>query len=259
MSYASIASHNSQYIHWCKVHDLTISPRGRDASPRPKPRGWPLCGRDPRRLSPRPQGAWSRDSSKIPRSKAYTQINVLPAGTDLEHPVIEQEIERPEPVAIHPTPVYEPSTSSSAPKPTPAPHKEEIHVPQSGAQWEKEAAEAKDEVKEKAKDTKEDVEVKAAETKKEVEQKAGEAKQKAGEIKKDVSKKASELEKAAEKKGEELKAAGKDLKKKAQVSDVQLEGTRSDFRPRSRRPRTSSPRTGSRPRTLSSDRVLSVD
>ncbi|WWC65052.1 uncharacterized protein I303_107666 [Kwoniella dejecticola CBS 10117] len=113
-----------------------------------------------------------------------SKINVLPAGSDPNHP----DIETPEPTApisveLHPASEPEPSTSSSAPKPLPTPTKSSVDLPESGAEFEK---------------------------------KAEEAEKKAEKGAKKAESKAKELEKKAEKKGKEYSKKAQDELHKAE-------------------------------------------
>ncbi|OCF33686.1 hypothetical protein I317_02494 [Kwoniella heveanensis CBS 569] len=119
-----------------------------------------------------------------------SKVNVLPAGSDPNHPDIETApVSQPISVELHPAADPEPSTSEAAPKPLPTPTKSSVDLPESGAEYEK-----------KAKET----EKKAKETEKKVESKAKQAEKKVEGAAKDVEKKAEGLAKDAEKKGKEL-------------------------------------------------------
>lgn len=101
------------------------------------------------------------------RSGADVQINVLPPGTDLEHPDIKPApVERPEPIEINPVPVYEPSTSDAAPKPAPAPSKADVQFPESGAEWEEKAKATAAKAEKKGKAIEKDIEKKGKDLKK---------------------------------------------------------------------------------------------
>ena len=101
-----------------------------------------------------------RSSPKCP-----VQINVLPAGSDPAHPDVHPH-HAPHPAAVHLNPVTspDPHVSDVAPKPTPALPKGSIHIPQSGAEWEKKSSETKKDVKKGA----DKVEKKGKELKKKV-------------------------------------------------------------------------------------------
>jgi len=77
-----------------------------------------------------------------------SKINVLPAGSDPKHPDVHPTgAPHPGPVSIHPVTVPEPHTSDVAPEPAQAPPKGSVHIPQSGAEWEKKEKEAEKEAK----------------------------------------------------------------------------------------------------------------
>jgi len=58
------------------------------------------------------------------------KVNILPAGTDPDHPPVSHEPpSRPEPIILNPPPVEELHTSSVAPEPLKAPHKADVHMP----------------------------------------------------------------------------------------------------------------------------------
>lgn len=139
-----------------------------------------------------------------------SQINVLPAGSDVHHPDVPvSHPHAPATVQINPPPVPEPHVSDSAPKPAPAPHKGEIHIPQSGAEFEKKEKEVKKEVKETA----DQAEKKGKEVKEQAEQKGKEVKDKAEKLASKAEKKTEELADKAEKKTKELaKKAQNELK-----------------------------------------------
>lgn len=162
---------------------------------------------------------------------AHTQINVLPAGTDPEHPsfkVTSTEKPTPVPTQIHPAPEYEPHTSEVAPQPTDAPPKSEIHIPQSGAEWEAKAKSAE----KKTKETANEVEKNAKETGAKVEKKAEElgdkAEKKAEEFGAQAKETGKDLEKKAKAAGRDLEKKGNELKKKAQVGVVIRKGARTN-------------------------------
>lgn len=77
------------------------------------------------------------------------QINILPAGTDPEHPDIKPSVSpRPPTIDLNPTvPSEEPHTSSVAPKPLPTPAKGSVELPESGAEWEKKEKKVEKDVK----------------------------------------------------------------------------------------------------------------
>ncbi|WVQ63317.1 uncharacterized protein L199_001469 [Kwoniella botswanensis] len=78
-----------------------------------------------------------------------SKVNVLPAGSDPNHPDIEPaQPTAPISVELHPAPEYEPSTSESAPKPLPTPTKNSVDLPESGAEFEKKAEKAEKKAKE---------------------------------------------------------------------------------------------------------------
>ncbi|WVQ95632.1 hypothetical protein IAU59_002730 [Kwoniella sp. CBS 9459] len=112
-----------------------------------------------------------------------SKVNVLPAGSDPNHPDIEAvPVSQPISIDLHPAPEPEPSTSDAAPKPLPTPTKHSVDLPESGAEWEK-----------KAKETEKKAEAKAKQAEKKVESAAKEAEKKG----KELSKKAkNELHKA---------------------------------------------------------------
>lgn len=87
------------------------------------------------------------------------QVNVLPAGTDPEHPDIKPTPAlHPEPITLHHVTGDEGHHAESvAPKPLPTPEKHSIHVPESGEQWEKEHKKAEKKVEEGEKEVKEGV------------------------------------------------------------------------------------------------------
>ena len=79
-------------------------------------------------------------------------MNVLPPGSDPDRPDIHPTpASHPAPVVINAPPVYEPSTSASAPKPTPAPAKGDVRIPDSGAGWKDEAEAAEKDLEKKGK------------------------------------------------------------------------------------------------------------
>ncbi|WRT70693.1 uncharacterized protein IL334_007691 [Kwoniella shivajii] len=126
-----------------------------------------------------------------------SKINVLPAGSDPEHPVIEPA-SPPKPISInlHPAAVPEPSTSESAPKPLPTPTKHSVDLPESGAEFEKKVEEKAEKAEKKA----EKVEQKA-------EKNLDKAEKKAKEIGKEIEKKGNEYSKKAKAELEEVESA----------------------------------------------------
>ncbi|ORY20876.1 hypothetical protein BCR39DRAFT_554668 [Naematelia encephala] len=128
-----------------------------------------------------------------------SKINVLPAGSDVQHPDIPHHTPEHPTLDLHPaSAIPEPSTSDSAPKPAPAPHKHDVHIPESGAEYEAH-------IKEEAKDAEKKAEKKGKEVEKE-----------AKEVGKNIEKKTKEVGKEIEKKS---KAFGK--KAKAEFEEVE--------------------------------------
>ncbi|ORX41014.1 hypothetical protein BD324DRAFT_647914 [Kockovaella imperatae] len=106
MSYASVASHNIPFGEM------------------PKP--------DPHLAD----GATSSSSDSNSHPTFDSKINVLPPGSDPNHPDYHPTGQAPpEPVTLHPADSYQPHTSDSAPTPLPAPHKKDINMPESGESW----------------------------------------------------------------------------------------------------------------------------
>lgn len=148
------------------------------------------------------------------------QINVLPAGTDPEHPDFKvTTTERTTPVPVHLSHVddYEPSTSSSAPKPTDAPPKSEIHIPQSGEEWEAKAKSAEKKTKEAAGDVEKQAKQTGAKVEKKAEEVGAKAEKKAEQFGAAAKETAKDVEKKAKETGRDLEKKGQELKKKAQV------------------------------------------
>ncbi|WVR08541.1 hypothetical protein IAU60_005596 [Kwoniella sp. DSM 27419] len=198
MSYASIASHNI--------------PEGE----MPKP--------DQDLLTGHFEGETKVDSS------VDHKINILPAGSDPEHPDVHiGSHTEPISVDLHPAPEPEPSTSEAAPKPLPTPERSSVKLPESGAEFEKAEKEKKrkeEETKKKAAETAKKAEKKTEEVADKAEKKASElgneAADKANELgdkaaatanelgdkakqtANEAGKKLNEVEKAAEKKGKEI-------------------------------------------------------
>jgi len=142
------------------------------------------------------------------------KINILPAGSDVEHPDFENvEAARPEPIQINHGDDYKPHTSESAPKPTAAPNKHDVELPEPGAQFR--AAEAKvekkaQEAEKKGKEIGRDAEKKAKEV-------GNEAQKKANELGNEASKKANELGAKANELGHDAEKKAKELGRKAQA------------------------------------------
>ncbi|WVF68221.1 hypothetical protein IAT40_002986 [Kwoniella sp. CBS 6097] len=81
-----------------------------------------------------------------------SKVNVLPAGSDPNHPDIEPApVSQPISIDLHPAPEPEPSTSEAAPKPLPTPTKNSVDLPESGAEFEKKAKETEKKAEGKAK------------------------------------------------------------------------------------------------------------
>jgi len=128
------------------------------------------------------------------QTQADIQINILPAGTDPEHPPVHHE--KPahhEPIQMHNTSDIEPHTLNVAPEPLQAPPKASVHLPNE---------EDKEEVKAKGKQAEKEVKQKGKEAEKEIKKKGEQ-----------VEKKGKELADQAEKKG-------KEYAKKAKVGHV---------------------------------------
>ncbi|WWD20712.1 hypothetical protein CI109_105188 [Kwoniella shandongensis] len=90
-----------------------------------------------------------------------SKVNVLPAGSDPKHPdIVPSEPTAPISIDLHPAPAYEPSTSDAAPKPLPSPAKDDVTLPESGAEWTKEH---EAELKQKTKEAEKDIEKKGKE------------------------------------------------------------------------------------------------
>lgn len=164
---------------------------------------------------------------------ADSQINVLPAGSDLEHPPIEDELAaRPDPIQLKHA---EPETSNAlnvAPASTP--------VPIDTTKWEK-----------VEKDLEADVKSGAKKAEKKGKELGDKAEKKGKELSAEAQKAGREINDKAQKAGKEVSDAAKDLKKKAKVSSLlQNCGAKLMFRPNSTRSRTSSSHTGRRRRTL---------
>nr|XP_031862533.1 uncharacterized protein CI109_002030 [Kwoniella shandongensis]KAA5529605.1 hypothetical protein CI109_002030 [Kwoniella shandongensis] len=143
-----------------------------------------------------------------------SKVNVLPAGSDPKHPdIVPSEPTAPISIDLHPAPAYEPSTSDAAPKPLPSPAKDDVTLPESGAEWTKEH---EAELKQKTKEAEKDVKAKAQEAEKDVKAKAKEVEKDVKSTAKDLEKKGKDLEKKIEKKGKEYSKKAQDELHKAE-------------------------------------------
>jgi len=130
------------------------------------------------------------------------KINILPAGTDPEHPPVHHEAPaHPAPIQLHNTSDIEPHHLNVAPEPLKAPPKSSVHIPESG---EHEAEELKKQGKQAGK---------------EVKKTAEQAEKKGKEYASQAEKKGKELANEAEKKGKEF---SKKAKKEFQEVESQL-------------------------------------
>jgi hypothetical protein len=138
------------------------------------------------------------------------QINILPAGTDPDHPDVHPtpHVAPPAPVRISAPPIPEPHVSEVAPKPAPAPHKHDVHIPESGAKYEKEHAKASASPSETV-STSAKSEIKPGKVTSDAEAVAASTKELAG----DVGKKSKVVAEDVEKKGEQV---AKDVGKKTE-------------------------------------------
>ena len=117
------------------------------------------------------------------QTQADIQINILPAGTDPEHPPVHHE--KPahhEPIQMHNTSDIEPHTLNVAPEPLQAPPKASVHLPNE---------EDKEEVKQKGK-----------------------------EAEKEIKKKGEQVEKKGKELADQAEKKGKEYAKKAKVGHV---------------------------------------
>lgn len=138
------------------------------------------------------------------------KINVLPAGSDLEHPPIEQEKSpRPEPITLHHAsdPNAESHALNVAPEPAP--------VPIDPKRWDQ-AEKAANEAGQKAQEAGQEVKETAKDAEKKGKEVARDAEKKGKEVARDAEKKAKDLANQAEKKGKEL-----GRKAKAELEEVE--------------------------------------
>jgi len=146
---------------------------------------------------------------------ADTQINILPAGTDPEHPPVHHEAPvHPAPIQLHNTSDIEPHHLNVAPEPLHAPPKSSVHIPESG---EHEAEELKKQTKQAGKEVKKTAEQAGEEAKKTGKQAGQEVKKTAEQAEKKGKEFASQAEKKGKELADEAEKKGKEFSKKAKV------------------------------------------